>query len=52
MSSCLVIKDVNSWLFYAALIDLADAIAEELALPFDRISLEMVFRCLYHFNQA
>jgi hypothetical protein len=41
-----------TWLFYAILIDLADAIAEELALPFDRISLEMVFRGLYHFNHA
>lgn len=41
-----------TWLFYAVLIDLADAVAEELALPFDRISLEMVFRGLYHFNHA
>ncbi len=41
-----------TWLFYAILIDLADAVADELALPFDRISLEMVFRGLYHFNQA
>ena len=42
----------SSWLFYATLIDLADAVAEELMLPFDRISLEMVFRGLYHFIQA
>ncbi len=41
-----------TWLFYASLIDLADAVAEELMLPFDRISLEMVFRGLYHFSQA
>jgi hypothetical protein len=41
-----------TWLFYAILIDLADAVAEELMLPFDRISLEMVFRGLYHFTQA
>lgn len=41
-----------TWLFYAVLIDLADAVADELALPFDRISLEMVFRGLYHFNHA
>ena len=41
-----------TWLFYAILIDLADAVAEELALPFERISLEMVFRGLYHFNHA
>jgi len=36
-------------LFYAVLIDLADAVADELAVPFDRISLEMLFRGLYHF---
>ena len=43
---------IPAWLFYAILIDLADAVAEELMLPFDRISLEMVFRGLYHFIQA
>ncbi len=41
-----------TWLFYAVLVDLADAVADELALPFDRISLEMLFRSLYHFNHA
>jgi hypothetical protein len=41
-----------TWLFYAVLIDLADAVADELALPFDRISLEMIFRGLYHFNHS
>jgi len=39
-------------LFYAVLIDLADAVADELAVPFDRISLEMLFRGLYHFHHA
>jgi len=33
-------------------IDLADAVADELAVPFDRISLEMLFRGLYHFHHA
>lgn len=41
-----------TWLFYAVLVDLGDAIADELALPFDRISLEMVYRGLYHFSVA
>ena len=41
-----------SWLFYVVLIDLADAVADELALPMERISLEMVYRGLYHFAQA
>jgi hypothetical protein len=34
------------------LVDLGDAVAEELGLPFDRISLGMIFRGLYHFIQA
>lgn len=42
----------STWLFFAVLVDLGDAVAEELMLPFDRISLEMVFRGLYHFTQA
>lgn len=41
-----------TWLFYAVLVDLGDAVADEMALPFDRISLEMLFRGLYHFTQA
>ena len=41
-----------SWLFYAVLVDLGDAIADQLSLPFDRISLEMVYRGLYHFSVA
>ncbi|MBD0261458.1 MAG: transposase [Tolypothrix sp. Co-bin9] len=31
-----------TWLFYAVLVDLGDAVADELSLPFDRISLEMI----------
>ena len=42
----------GTWLFYAILIDLGDAIADELSLPFDRISLEMIYRGLYHFRVA
>ena len=42
----------GTWLFYAVLVDLGDAIADELSLPFDRISLEMIYRGLYHFYVA
>jgi hypothetical protein len=42
----------GTWLFYAVLVDLADAVAEELSLPFDHISLEMIYRGLYHFSVA
>jgi hypothetical protein len=41
-----------TWLLYAVLVDLTDAVAEELGQPFRAISLEMVYRGLYHFTQA
>lgn len=41
-----------TWLFYAVLVDLGDAVADAMTLPFDRISLEMLFRGIYHFIQA
>jgi hypothetical protein len=34
------------------LVDLGDAVADEMALEFDRISLEMLLRGLYHFSVA
>jgi Transposase DDE domain len=41
-----------TWLFYAVLMDLGDAVADELTLPVERISLEMIYRGLYHFSVA
>ena len=41
-----------TWLFYAVLVDLGDAVADAMTVPFDRISLEMLFRGLYHFIRA
>jgi hypothetical protein len=41
-----------TWLFYAVLVDLADAVADAMSLPFDKISLEMLFRGIYHFTHA
>ena len=41
-----------TWIFYAVLVDLGDAVADELSLPFDRISLEMIYRGLYYFQAA
>jgi hypothetical protein len=41
-----------TWLFYAVLVDLGDAVADAMSVPFDRISLEMLFRGLYHFIRA
>ncbi len=41
-----------SWLLYAVLVDLSDAVAQELNLCLDQISIEMVYRGLYHFSVA
>ncbi len=42
----------GTWLFYAVLVDLGDAVADELSLPFEDISLEMIDRGLDHFSVA
>lgn len=41
-----------TWLLYAVLVDLTDAVAEALDRPFAALSLEMVYRSLYYFTQA
>ena len=41
-----------TWLLYAVLVDLSDAVAEALNQPFAAISIEMVYRSLYFFTQA
>jgi Transposase DDE domain len=41
-----------TWLLYAVLVDLTDAVAEALDVPFQEVSVEMVYRGLYHFTQA
>lgn len=42
----------GTWLFYAVLIDLCDDVAAVVGLPLERISVEMVYRGLYHYVQA
>jgi Transposase DDE domain len=41
-----------TWILYAVLVDLTDAVAEELDQPLDALSLEMTYRGLYHFATA
>jgi alkylhydroperoxidase family enzyme len=41
-----------SWILYAVLVDLTDAVAEALNQPFAALSIEMVYRSLYFFTQA
>jgi len=38
-----------TWLLFALLVDLTDAVADALHRPFRDLSLEMIFRGLYHF---
>jgi hypothetical protein len=39
-------------MFMLMIVDLGDAVADELYVPFDPISLEMIYRGLYHFSVA
>ena len=41
-----------TWILYAVLTDLTDAVADALHKPFALVSIEMVYRGLYHFTQA
>jgi hypothetical protein len=41
-----------TWILYAVLVDLTDAVAQALNRPFHTLSMEMVYRGLYHFTQA
>ena len=41
-----------TWLLYAVLVDLTDAVAEVLRQPLEALSLEMVYRSLYYFTGA
>ncbi len=42
----------TSWILYSVLIDLSDEVAEELKQPLRGISVEMVYRGLYHYSRA
>jgi len=41
-----------TWVFYAVLVDLCQEVAHTLGQPLERISVEMVFRGLYHYSVA
>lgn len=42
----------STWLIYAMLVDLTDAVADRLQTLFDALSIEMVYRGLYHYVTA
>jgi hypothetical protein len=46
------IQVYTTWIFYAVLNNLCSSVAVELRQPKERISVEMVFRGLYHFSRA
>jgi hypothetical protein len=39
-------------IFYAVLLTICQQVAQALGEPWERISVEMVFRALYHYGQA
>lgn len=41
-----------TWLMYAILVDLTDDVADSLSVPFNQLSLEMVYRSLYFCTMA
>lgn len=41
-----------TWLMYAILVDLTDDVADTLSVPFNQVSLEMVYRSLYFCTTA
>lgn len=42
----------STWIVYTVLTDLCDEVAGLLSLPFERISVEMVFRSIYYYLNA
>ena len=42
----------STWIVYCVLIDLTDEVAELLNLPFERISIEMIYRSMYYYLKA
>lgn len=42
----------STWIVYTVLIDLCDEVSGLLNLPFERISIEMVFRSIYYYLKA
>ncbi|MHB8752170.1 MAG: IS4 family transposase [Aggregatilineales bacterium] len=48
----LLVQVWATWVLFAVLVDLTDDVAQTLHLPVQAISMEMVFRGLYHFTQA
>ena len=41
-----------TWIFYAVLVDLCGEVSQALKEPIEKISVEMVFRSLYHYSRA
>ena len=46
------IQIYSTWIFYSVINNLCIDVSKSLNLPLERISVEMVFRSLYHFSRA
>lgn len=51
-SNAVQIQVYATWIFYAVLVDLCRQVSEALSVPLPRVSVEMVFRGLYHYSRA
>jgi hypothetical protein len=51
-SNAVEIQVYATWVFYAVLVDLCVEVSQVLKQPVEKISVEMVFRSLYHYSRA
>ncbi len=51
-SNAVQVQVWSTWILYSVLVDLTDRVAEVVEQPFKALSVEMVFRALYHYTQA
>jgi hypothetical protein len=51
-SKAIEIQVYATWIFYAVLVELSVEVSQALKQPLEKISVEMVFRSLYHYSRA
>jgi hypothetical protein len=51
-SNAVEIQVYATWVFYAVLVELCAEVSQALKQPVEKISVEMVFRSLYHYSRA
>ena len=51
-SNAVEIQVYATWVFYAVLVELCGEVSQALKQPVEKISVEMVFRSMYHYSRA